>query len=245
MAWLGRLGRQGVVEMSRKIWSDPKLGGSPSRSSVGKLSGIGVVCSSLCRTYCSRIVRAQRAAMSSNLALFGMGAGGLALLGSALISFRSPASPEGPALEASDKIAALRPAALATIGATSLLYIFLYNQSRAAFVAFKLAKKEAKEGSKVSFLDIKYGGKSKVVLAADRAVGNMLEQLPAAMSTLWLVSLFVDGGLGGQLGWAWIATRALYPVLFTRGLPWILLSTLPGYAIISFGLLRTVLAIGA
>lgn len=136
----------------------------------------------------------------------------------------------------------LRPAAFATVGMIGLLFVFLYNQSRAAFDGFKRAKAQA--GGKISFSEVKYGC-TKWTRTADRAVGNTMEQLPGALASVWLVSLFVDGALAGALGWLWVLFRAPYAFFFHMGLPYLLLSTIPGYTIICFGFSKVLLALAA
>ena len=62
-------------------------------------------------------------------------------------------------------------------------------------------------------------------------VGNTLEQAPAFMIALWLHAAFVDVAGAATLGWIWIGFRCLYPFVWGR-IPWIFVSTLPGYAVI-------------
>ena len=160
------------------------------------------------------------------------------------MSLRAPPAPEGPALgtitAGESAVGSLRPAAFATVGMIGLLFVFLYNQSRAAFDGYKRAKAEA--GEKLSFSELKYGS-TKWTRTADRAVGNTMEQLPGALASVWLTALFVDGALAGTLGWLWILFRAPYALVFDMGLPYILLSTLPGYTIVSFGFCQVLAAL--
>ena len=86
-----------------------------------------------------------------------------------------------------------------------------------------------------SFGDVKYGGAAGTkffALTADRTAGNMMEQSLPFLIALWLHGLFVSPIGAAKLGWCWLASRALYPVAFARGMPWLLLSTGPGYVFV-------------
>ena len=78
---------------------------------------------------------------------------------------------------------------------------------------------------------VKYGKKGgRLGLTGDRTVGNMMEQSLLFLPLLWLHALLVGGETASFWGWAWLATRAPYPVLFYKGVPWLFISTLGGYA---------------
>ena len=124
-----------------------------------------------------------------------------------------------------------------TLGWFSLFFAFLFYQSWSKFYALKALKKESKaKDSKVpSFVDVKYGmaaGNKHFALNADRTVGNMMEQSLPFLVSLWLHAIFVDIGSAAQLGWIWLLFRAIYPVVFARGVPLLFLSTVPGYSIL-------------
>ena len=69
------------------------------------------------------------------------------------------------------------------------------------------------------------------MLAANRVVGNTLEQAPAFLLALWLHAAFVSCQGAATLGWWWVGFRCLYPFVWGRG-PFIFISTMPGYTII-------------
>ena len=125
-----------------------------------------------------------------------------------------------------------------------MYYIFLYGQSGVAHYVFRKAKAEnAKKNDEktksVSFASVKYGSNDKLSLTAARSVGNTMEQMVPFLASLWMNAVFVDPTKAAKLGWIYIITRSYYPIAFYFGLPWILLSTLPGYGVI-FQLLREV-----
>ena len=138
----------------------------------------------------------------------------------------------GPGL-VGDKAAVARrfePVIAVTISFVFLLMTFLFRQSATAFgLRFQSVKKD---DDPVSMPSIKYGtGGGRPMLAANRVVGNMLEQAPCFLLALWLHAAFVDCSGAATLGWVWIAFRCLYPFVWGR-IPWIFCSTLPGYGVI-------------
>lgn len=84
-----------------------------------------------------------------------------------------------------------------------------------------------------------------LAILGDRMVGNTLEQLVPFLGSLWLYALFVDPERTRLTGAVYITARALYPPLFWAGSPWILLSTIPGYAIIAYQLVAVLCALRA
>ena len=140
----------------------------------------------------------------------------------------------------------------------ALYYTLLFRQSATAFREFRRlrgawkdrrekANKDGKalEEAPPALMDVKYGalqtGSKTVdaparaaVLAADRAVVNLVEQsLPFALF-LWLHALSVSVQSAAVLGWVWVAFRAIYPVAWALkvvvpGVPMIFLSTIPAY----------------
>jgi len=93
---------------------------------------------------------------------------------------------------------------------------------------------------------IKYGNTlDPLAILGDRMVGNTLEQLSPFLGSLWLYSIFVGPERAWLTGSVYIGSRALYPALFWAGSPWILLSTVPGYAIIWYHLGATLYALQA
>ena len=100
-----------------------------------------------------------------------------------------------------------------------------------------MVREDAKKtGNKTpSFAEVKYGHTNPSVVAADRAVGNLLEQLLPFLLGLYGYALLVDANVAVVLGWIWVALRAFYPVLFAMPLPAVFVRmaggiTLPPYA---------------
>uniref|UniRef100_A0A7S4NSV3 Uncharacterized protein n=1 Tax=Paramoeba aestuarina TaxID=180227 RepID=A0A7S4NSV3_9EUKA len=86
----------------------------------------------------------------------------------------------------------------------------------------------------------KIAGKLQAQLtAADRTIGNLLEQAPAFLVTLWMYSVAVDAHYGGKLGFCYVGFRSLYPFLLGRELKKnnskrVYVATLPCYCIIFY-----------
>lgn len=75
------------------------------------------------------------------------------------------------------------------------------------------------------------------ILAADRSVGNFVEWMGAFLTLFWL-NAFLTGDRV-ELGWIYVASRLLYPVLAVNGgislagaKPIIFLATVPGYYVL-------------
>eukprot|EP00756_Hemistasia_phaeocysticola_P032540 Hpha_TRINITY_DN16413_c0_g1::TRINITY_DN16413_c0_g1_i2::g.160467::m.160467 len=114
-------------------------------------------------------------------------------------------------------------------------YLFLYGQSAAKIWVLGKQRKAAKElgESAPTLADIKYRGKGgSVGLAADRTVGNFYEQAPLLILGVLLYAYMRDAGEAAKLGWMWIAFRLWYPFGFKFGTAFLLMSTLPGYAVV-------------
>jgi hypothetical protein len=85
----------------------------------------------------------------------------------------------------------------------------------------------------------RYFGHDRTMLAADRYMLNMLEQMPPFLVLLWLYSVFI-GSFGATVaGSIYVATRVAYPILLGRsiesGLPTrILFATFTGYAVLIY-----------
>lgn len=132
----------------------------------------------------------------------------------------------------------------ATVGYFLLYYVFVINCSR---VRHALIKEYKAAGKKFD----RYFGQDKKMLQADRTQLNMLEQMPPFVVTLWLYAVFVDAGTAGFLGWVYVASRALYPIVTAtiassgRLSALVLVSTIPNYLVIVYfavGLARVALA---
>lgn len=107
-----------------------------------------------------------------------------------------------------------------------LSYGFLSFQSFAKFyLYFKLKEKDPK----VSLRKIKYNNTDPIAIVSDRTAGNLIEQSVLFMSSLWLCAVFYSADYAGKVGWIWLISRSYYPFVFNYGIPWLLLSTVPGY----------------
>jgi hypothetical protein len=130
------------------------------------------------------------------------------------------------------------PVVLVTAAWALLYYAFLWDQSATAFVVLKDAKKKAKAEGKPppSLADVKYGrySKSARVRAADRTVGNFLEQSPAFLVSLWLHSAFVSPVNASAFGWTWLGFRAVYPWAYRLRFPGVFISTMPAYGCVFY-----------
>jgi len=129
---------------------------------------------------------------------------------------------------------AFKPVLQVTFAYIVMWYIFLYSQSIYTRIAHAF-QKSGKEKEKLSLAQMKYGSpleKGKSILRFDRTVGNTMEQMIPFLLGLWLHALFVSVDGAAKLGWYYIMSRLLYPVMFLQPFPAILVSTLPGYAII-------------
>ena len=96
-------------------------------------------------------------------------------------------------------------------------------------------------------MQLKYGnyGSSKtrtLRLLGDRTFLNTLEQAPPFLVSLWACGLLADVELAAFCGKLYIFSRCLYPVVFRKGMPWLLLSTVPCYNLIWYMLWRAVVA---
>ena len=152
-----------------------------------------------------------------------------------------------------------RPVVLVTIGWSALYFSFLHAQNAAAFWVHK-ARREAgskkedppspKSGRKpLEFADVKYGrdrSSGGLIFTMDRTVGNMLEQTPPFLVSIWLHALTVSPTTSAYCGWSWLLLRALYPVGFAHpsmspalweaqrrlGISWVSFITWPSYTIV-------------
>jgi len=132
---------------------------------------------------------------------------------------------------------------LATFGVFCLYYTYLFQQSAGAMSGLKRAKADAKKNDqpKPSLGSVKYGKlQARYNLKWTRTAGNYMEQLPPLLTTLWIHAYLVSAAEAGLLGWVWVASRVIYPVVFSVGFPMILLSTGVGYTVIGYFILRSI-----
>ena len=158
-----------------------------------------------------------------------------------------PAAPAGPARTARDLGACI----VVTAAWACFYYVLLFRQSAAAFSehARKRAKAKAQDPSAKgpSFAEVKYrlspAGHSWLVLAANRAVANYLEQSLPFLVALYTYAGVVSASGAAIHGWVWLAARCLYPVVFPLPFPGVFLSTMPAYAVVLRMFAASVLAI--
>ena len=103
------------------------------------------------------------------------------------------------------------------------------------------------DGKRPTLMQLKYGnyGSSKtrtLRLLGDRTFLNTLEQAPPFLVSLWACGLLADVELAAFCGKCYIFFRCLYPIVFRKGMPYLLLSTVPCYNIIWYMLFRAVVA---
>jgi len=157
--------------------------------------------------------------------------GAIALAAAGAAAGVAPQAPSAPAATPSD----LGATALSTTGWIGVYYAFLFLQSYTANRAWLAAARESKrKGERPKPLSaFKYGSAGgEAQLAADRTVGNMLEQGLPFLSALWAHACLLDARRAATLGWVYVATRVLYPAVFNPRRLNIFLSTLPGYGVI-------------
>ena len=108
------------------------------------------------------------------------------------------------------------------------------------------------DGKKPTLVQLKYGAYGSknngsprtrtLRLLGDRTFLNTLEQAPPFLVSLWACGLLADVELAAFCGKGYIFFRCLYPVVFRKGMPYLLLSTVPCYNLIWYMLFRAVVA---
>merc|ERR1711915_475241 len=94
------------------------------------------------------------------------------------------------------------------------------------------AKKKGERAPKLK--QVKYGPEGGPLgLTGDRTAGNMLEQSLPFLVSLWLHALVVSPDTAAYYGWLWLAFRSFYPIVYRLGVPFLFLSTAPGYVLIA------------
>merc|ERR1712023_39298 len=101
----------------------------------------------------------------------------------------------------------------------------------------------------LTFAEVKYGQSHTnvgLMLTMDRSVGNLLEQTPPFLLSLWLHALTASADDAAWLGWIWLLLRATYPVAFAHpsmtpalwgvqrriGISWVNFVTWPSYFVV-------------
>jgi len=154
----------------------------------------------------------------------------LAIVALAIIGFKHGTSQyEGPVKSASE----YTPTLFVTGAVLSLLYSFYWIQSSTALSEFFRLRKEYEDkrlDDAPSFKYLKYGKiPNQAILCADRAVGNLAEQMIPFFVSMYSYATFVDAGGAARIGWAWLFFRSYYSYVWKRGLPFLLASTVPAY----------------
>lgn len=81
----------------------------------------------------------------------------------------------------------------------------------------------------------RYFGNNPEMLAADRGQLNMLEHMPTFLVLLWAHAVFVSATTATIVGGIYVASRALYPFVWTARMKGtILIATLPGYLMVLY-----------
>lgn len=111
----------------------------------------------------------------------------------------------------------------------TLYYLFIIYQVITKYYVYNNEKQKSKSPNEIKMKDIKYFSQNTLILAADRTVGNCLEQMIPFLLSFWLYSIFISIENGKFYGLIYIFTRAYYPFVFKLGGIWVLLSTLPNY----------------
>ncbi len=105
------------------------------------------------------------------------------------------------------ELARLAPAAWVTIGYFAYWYYLLLGKQRGT--KYRLKRQYEEAGKPFD----RYFGQDREMLAADRVVGNNLEQMGPFLSSLWLCAIFASADIAGWLGTAYVALRIGYPML--------------------------------
>lgn len=126
-------------------------------------------------------------------------------------------------------ISIYRSPLLVTCSYFTLYYSFIIYQVLTKYYVYFQEKNNSKNPQQVKLKDIKYFSDNTLILAANRTVGNCLEQMVPFLSSLWLYSIFISPQDAAFYGTIYVATRAYYPFVFKMGGAWLLSSTVPNY----------------
>ena len=146
------------------------------------------------------------------------------------------------------EIPAIRAAVQVTAAAVCLYYVLLFAQSYC-----KLYLLQTSNFSPTSFSGVRYGSpavakvkyhnnRDALAILADRSVGNLHEQAWPFLISMWMHALLVDDGRGQITLWfgvIWVLSRAVYPIFFSVGHPWLQCSTVPGYVVVWYFLVSS------
>lgn len=134
----------------------------------------------------------------------------------------------------------LKGAALGTLVYVSLFITFISLQAFSKFYVYDVQQKELKRKTndpdvKLSFKSVKYyNSNDRIALTGDRTVGNFVEYAYAFVSLLWIHAIFVNSQQSLTIALIYTFVRSYYPIVFWYGMPYLFLSTLPSYFILSY-----------
>jgi hypothetical protein len=132
---------------------------------------------------------------------------------------------------------------LVTLAYVLVYYLMITNQLR---VRTRLRRAYRTRGETFD----RYFNTDREMLAADRYVGNMLEQMPGFLLLLWLNAIFVGPRGASFAGAAYVLARLAYPFLMGtqlgRGIrSRVMYATVVGYLVISYFVVRLAVAVVA
>jgi len=125
-------------------------------------------------------------------------AAGIAVAGAVLASVFGATTMTGPALGSADTAAACKMAGLVTAG-WGLLYYNLLGVNVDSMAAIAIFDMVAPTSVGPSFFHV-----------ASRMAGNMAEQAPVFLTSLWTYTLFADAATGAALGGLYLLQRLAY-----------------------------------
>jgi hypothetical protein len=135
--------------------------------------------------------------------------------------------------------AELKGAVQGTLLYIGLFIIFIQFQAFSKFYLLAQKKQEQKKTDstkeKISFRTVKYyNSVDALALNGDRTVGNFVEFAFVFLSLLWLHAIFVNPSESFTLALLYTIFRGYYPVVFAMGIPYLLLSTVPAYFVLTY-----------
>lgn len=158
-------------------------------------------------------------------------------IAAAIITAVTIATPTvGPALKATDLVEALSQTALVTCGWCILYYNFIGCAVVAGLAAptiYEMFTPGVDVGP--SYAQV-----------ASRFAGNLAEQAPIFLMSLWMYTFFADSATGGALGALYLVSRVLYPVYYMvlgKFTFWFESCTQTGYGINGVFLLGTIVTL--
>lgn len=122
-----------------------------------------------------------------------------------------------------------------TVLVTLLYFVVYYGMTSYGLQTKKrLAREYRQRGERFD----RYFGQDRAMLAADRSMLNMLEQMPPFLCLLWLHSVFVGSFGASVAGGVYVIARVAYPFLLGRNLdalpPRVLVATFTGYGVLVY-----------